>query len=324
LDERPRSDSKLDTLSNEAGASDSSSPSFTGSRVSEHLDDPSQRLQRFPSSSVHQDVQAVVSLSISLTNPPSTGRSSKLLQGRQSTDGRAGQLSARTHETFPTYEQNVPWASSFIQQSPQSSATDRAPAEELSRWRHDPSMPTTYPPHPYSMMHSSTPLTHSPHSSMEQIPNLGHRDFHSWSDSTHPPPRSMSLVGPDELSIHYQNHHYHNANNDFHPSTNISDIQPPTLPSNNSAMSRPDHPLSLPGVEFFHDSPAQNVNYVYPSSWSPMPNQSPQIPDTRPEGFTHHWYPDPSALAQVKEEEACSQFHHSTHPDNLAYQANPG
>jgi hypothetical protein len=29
-------------------------------------------------------------------------------------------------------------------------------------------------------------------------------------------------------------------------------------------------------------------------------------------------------LAQVKEEEAASQFHHLTHSDNLAYHASPG
>jgi hypothetical protein len=315
----------LDTMSNEAGTSDSSSPSFSGSRGAEHLDDPSHRLQHFPSSGAHQDIQAVGTLGRSLTNPPSRGISSGLVPAHQPTDTSAGPLSARTYETFPTYEQNVAWTSPFLQQSPRSLITDKSQAEELPYWRHDLSMPTSYPQHPYPVTHPSAPLAQSAQSSMEQTPNFGHRDLHGWSASTHPPLRSMSLVSPEELPIHYQNQYYHNAPNEFHPNTNTSDIQPPMLSNINSTMSGSDPPLPLPSMGYLHESTTQNMNYVYPSSWSSVsPNHAPQMSGSESERFTHGWYSDPSALAQVKEEEAGSQFHHSTHPDNMAYQANPG
>jgi hypothetical protein len=74
VDARSRSDSKLDAFSNEAGTSNSSSPSFPGSRVAEHLDDPSQRLQELPSSGIRQDIRALGLLSKSLTTPASRGK----------------------------------------------------------------------------------------------------------------------------------------------------------------------------------------------------------------------------------------------------------
>jgi hypothetical protein len=79
-DQRLPSESKLDTLSSEAGTSDSSSPSFSGNRGPEHFDHPNPRLQHLPSSAGHQDVQAVDTLSRSLTSPPTTGKSGGLVR----------------------------------------------------------------------------------------------------------------------------------------------------------------------------------------------------------------------------------------------------
>jgi hypothetical protein len=314
-------------MSNEAGNSDSSSPSFTGSRGIEHLDDQRHRLQQFPPSGGHQGVGAVTSLSRSRTIPPSGGDSRGLALERQVTNRRAGTSSAGAIDQIPTYEQNVTWTSPFIHQSSQNLATEKSQGEELPYWRHDPLVSTSYPQHPYSMMHSSTSVAQSSQPSMEQASTFEHRDFQGWSASPHPPLRSMSLVGPEELPIHFQNHYYHNVPNEFHPSTNSSEIQPPTISSNNSTMSGSEHPppVPLPGMGYFHGSTAQNMTYVYPSTWSSVPpGHSPQMLGSGSERFTNSWYPDPSALAQVKEEEAVSQLHHSTHPDNMAYQANPG
>ena len=79
-DQRPPSESKLDTLSSEAGTSDSSSPSFTGNRGLEHFDHPNPRLKHLPSSAGHQDVRVVDTLSRSLTSPPTTGKSGGLVR----------------------------------------------------------------------------------------------------------------------------------------------------------------------------------------------------------------------------------------------------
>jgi hypothetical protein len=68
----------LDALSSEAGTSDSSSPSFTGTRGPEHFDHPNPRLKHLPSSAGHQDVQVVDTLSRSLTNPSTRGKPSGL------------------------------------------------------------------------------------------------------------------------------------------------------------------------------------------------------------------------------------------------------
>jgi hypothetical protein len=314
-------------MSIEAGNSDSSSPSFNGSRGIEHLDDPRHRLQQFPPSGGHQGVRAVGSFSRSRTNPPSGGDFCELPPARQVTNRRAGPSSAGANDPFPSYEQNVGWTSPFIHQSPQNIATDKSQGEELPYWRHDPSMATSYPQHPYSTMHSSASLANSSLPGMEQTSGFEHRDFLGWSASPHPPVRSMSLVGPEELPIRFQNHYYHNVPNGFHPSTNSSEIQPHTLSSNNSTMSGSDHPplMPLPGMGYFHGSTAQNMTYVYPPTWSSVPpSHSPQMLGSGSERFTNAWYSDPSALAQVKEEEVVSQLHHSTHPDNMAYQANPG
>ena len=202
---------------------------------------------------------------------------------------------------------------------------DRASAEEVPYWRQSHSTPTSYLQNPYSVTQSSTSVAHSSQSLMEQIPDSGHQNFDSWSTPPHLPLRSMSLHGPDEHPIHYQNQYYHNATGVFHPSMNTSDIQPPTLSSNNSTMSGSDHSLPVQNIGFFHDSTAPDMNYAYPSNWSSAPpNQSPQMPGPRPNRLVHGWYPDPPALAQVKEEEAASQFHHLAHSDNLAYHASPG
>lgn len=203
---------------------------------------------------------------------------------------------------------------------------DRAPAEELPYWRHGPTMPTSYLPHTYPVMPSSASVAHPSQASMAPMSNSGHGNFHSWSASPHPPLRSLSLGGPDELPAHYQNQYYHSATNEFRPSTNTSDLQPPPLSSHNATLSGSDPSLSVvQNMAFFHDSSAPDVNYPYPSSWSSAPpNQSPQMSGPGSNRLVHGWYSDPPALAQVKEEEAGSQFHHLAHPDNLAYQANPG
>lgn len=175
------------------------------------------------------------------------------------------------------------------------------------------------------MMHSSASVAHSSQLSTEQVPNSGHRNFHSWAASPHPPLRSMSIGGPDDLPVHCQNQYYHNATSEFHPSTNTSDIQPPTLSSNHSTISGSDPSLSVQSMGFFHDSTAPDMNYVYPSNWSSAPpNQTLQMSGPGSNRLVHGWYSDPLALAQVKEEEAGAQFHHLTHPHNLANQANPG
>ena len=85
-DQPPPSESKLDTLSSEAGTSDSSSPSFTGNRGLEHFDHPNPRLKHLPSSAGHQDVRVVDTLSRSLTSPPTTGKSGRLVRAWQSAD----------------------------------------------------------------------------------------------------------------------------------------------------------------------------------------------------------------------------------------------
>ena len=314
-------------MSNEAGTSNSSSPSFSGSRGADHFDDPNHRVQHLGSSGGHQDVRVVESLSRSLTNPPGRGKSDELVPARQTTDTRAGPSSARNYDPFPTFEQNGTWATPFLQQSLQDLAPDKSQAEEIPYWRpHELSMPTSYPQHPYAMTHSSASFAQTSQSGMEQTPNFGHRNLQGWSASPHPPPpRSMSLVGPEELPTHYQNHYFHDAPDEFHTSTNTSDMHPHTLSSNTSTMSGSDPPLALPGMGSFHEAAPQSMNYVYPPSWSSIPpNQSPHMPDSGAERFTHGWYSDPSTLAQVKEEEAGSRFHRSPHTGYLPHQANPG
>ena len=313
----------MDTMSNEAGTSDSSSPSFTGSRGAEHFDDLNHRAQHLPSSG-SQDVRALGTLSRSLTNPPSRGESSQLVPARRSTDTSAGPpSSASTYNAFPIYEQNPTWATPFIQQSPQNLAMNKSQAEDLHWRHHNTSMPASYTQHPYPMTYPSASLAPSPQSSTQQTPNFEHRDPHGWSALPLPPLRSTSLVSPEELPTHYQNHYYHTATNEFSPSTNNSDMQPPTVSRHDSTMPRSDPPLPLPGMGLFHEPTPPNINCVYPPSWASVPpNLGPQMAGSGSESFS--WYPDPSALAQVKEEDNCSQFHHPAHPDNMAYQAHPG
>ena len=70
----------MDTLSSDAGTSDSSSPSFTGNRGPEHFDHPNPRLKHLPSSAAHQDAQVVDTLSRSLTSPSTRGKSGGLVR----------------------------------------------------------------------------------------------------------------------------------------------------------------------------------------------------------------------------------------------------
>ena len=313
-------------MSNETGTSDSSSPSFSGSRGPERFDESNYRLQHFPSSGGHQDVRMVETLSRSLTNPPSRGKPRVFGRVRRSTNTMAGPSSARTFDPFPTFEQNGTWTSPFLQQSPQSLPTEKPHAEELPYWRPpELSLPRSHPQHPYSATQSAGSFVQPSLSSMEHTPVFGNGGAHGWSASPHPQPRSMSLVGPDEITIHYQNHYYLAAPNEFNTTTNPSEMQPSTLSSNTSTMSSSDHALAQPGTGSFHEPTAQNMNYVYPPTWSSIhPNHNPRIPASAPERFTQGWYSDPSILAQVKEDEVGSHFHHPPHPGYLPHQANPG
>ena len=203
---------------------------------------------------------------------------------------------------------------------------DKPQPEDLPFWRPpELSLPTSYPQHSFSVTHSSGSFAPSSQSSMDHTPGFVHQGPHGWSASPNPVPRSMSLVSPDDLPIHYQNQYFHDAPNEFHSNTNSSDMQPPTLSSNNSTMAGSNPPLPLSGMGSYHEPTVQNMNYVYPPTWSSIPqNHNPQMPASAPDRFTQGWYPDPSVLVQVKEDEGGPHFQHPPHPGYLPHQANPG
>ena len=240
---------------------------------------------------------------------------------------RVGPSSALAYDTSHNYEQNGTWAPPFLQQSPQDVPAKRSATEELPYWRpHQASMSTTYPQYPYPMTHNTASLAQSLQSSMEQTPDSGLGDLDSWSASLHPPLRSMSLIGPEELPFHYQSHYYPHGPNEFHPSTANSYVQQSNLSSNNPGMSGSDFPPLQPTATGpFQEASTQDMNYIYPTAWSlAPPNESPQMRLSGPEHFTHGWYGGPSALAQGKDEETGSQFPHSSNPVYMPHKANPG
>jgi hypothetical protein len=176
------------------------------------------------------------------------------------------------------------------------------------------------------MTHNTAPLAQSLQSSMEQTPNPGLGGLDSWSASPHPPLRSMSLVGPEELSFHYQSDYYPHTPSEFHPSAANSYMQQSNLLSNNLGMLGSDFlPLQPTGTGSFQEASAQGMNYTYPTTWSSVPaSESSQMHLSGPEHFTHGWYVGPSTLAQGKDEESSSQFPASPNPVYMPHQANPG
>jgi hypothetical protein len=176
-------------------------------------------------------------------------------------------------------------------------------------------MPTTYQQYPYSMTHNAAPLAQSLQPSMEQTPDSGLGDLGRWSASPHPPLRSMSLIGPEELPFH-QSHYYPHAS---------SYMQQSSLSSNDLGMPGSDFPpLQTTGTGSFQEASTQDVNYVYPTTWSPIPpNESPQMRLSVQGHFTHGWHAGPSAPAQGKDEGTGSQFPPSN-PAYMPHQANPG
>lgn len=187
-------------------------------------------------------------------------------------------------------------------------------------------MSTTYPQYPYPMTHNTPSLAQSLQPSIEQTPDPGLGDLDGWSASLHTPPRSMSLIGAGELPFHYQSHYHPHASNEFYSSTANSYTQQSNLSSNDSGMSGSSFPPLQPtGTETFQEASTQDMNYVYPTTWSlAPPNESPQMRLSGPEHFTHGWYTSPSALAQGKDEETGSQFLPSSNPAYMPHQANPG
>ena len=240
---------------------------------------------------------------------------------------RAGPSSTLSYDTSHNYEPNGTWAPPFLQQSPQDVPAARSAAEELPYWRpHQVSTPTTYPQYPYSMTHSAASLAQSLQPSMERTPDSGLGDLDSWSASPHPPLRSMSLIGPEELPFHYQSHYYPHAPNEFHPSMANSYMQQSNLSSNNLGMSGSDFPpLQTTGTGSFQEASTQDVSYVYPTIWSSIPpHESLQMRLSVQEHITHGWHVGPSALAQGKDGGTGSQLPPSSNPVYMPHQANPG
>jgi hypothetical protein len=234
---------------------------------------------------------------------------------------------ALTYDTSHNYEQNGTWAPPFLQQSPEDVPAKSSAAEELPYWRpHQASVSTTYPQYSHLMTHNTTSLAQSLQPSMEQTPGSGLGDLDGWSASLHPPPRSMSLIGLEELPVHYQSHYYPHAPNEFYPSAANSYIQQSNLSSNDSGMPGSGFPPLQPtGTGTFQEASTQDMNYVYPTTWSlAPPNESPQMRLSGPEHFTHGWYAGPPVLAQGKDEETGSQFPPSSNLAYMPHQANPG
>jgi hypothetical protein len=187
-------------------------------------------------------------------------------------------------------------------------------------------MSTTYPQYSHLMTHNTASLAQSLQPSMEQTPDSGLGDLDGWSVSLHPPPRSMSLISPEELPFHYQSHYYPHTPNEFYPNTPSPYIHQPNLSSNDSGMSGSGFPPLQPtGTGTFQEASTQDMNYVYPTTWSlAPPNESPQMRLSGPEHFTLGWYAGPSVLAPGKDEETGSQFPPSSNPAYMPHQANPG
>lgn len=236
-------------------------------------------------------------------------------------------MSARSYDYHTSYEyNNGSWGSSPFVPPPPTLTPDGMQHEDLLYWVKGEQTGHMNYQHPQYSIASAAPLPQPAHSSVEHFRVSGPPENHGWHHPSHALLRSMSLAGRDDLPPHYQNQYYPNAPVEFGSTmTTPSEMQPPTLSSNaTSSMSGSDY---QPGsrTNSYQDQPGHNMQLGYPMTWSSMPlAHSPHLLTSGPNGFVQGWYSETSGLTQVKEEDPHVEFHNSTYPVHMPFQAGPG
>ena len=329
LDRRPRSGSKLEASSNEAGTSDSSSPGMSGGRSVDRVDSGQNAIPPLPHSATLPPSIGARPFEDPLHSPPGRGAFSTNVLKSESTNRDVEPLTSRSYDHAHNMEPGHIWSGpTYLQQSPQPMAADKHYPEDHNFWRpHDPMVPTSYPHPHYTMTPSTLSVAPSSHSSAEQLPTFGLRDGRHWQPPRHPPLRSMSLVTPEEMPHYYQTQYQHDHTQDFsRRTTNPLEMQPPILASNAGPITEPPEQQPIPGMVPYHQTmPQQPMHFGYPPVWSSMPPlHSPHLQNSGQEGFPQEWYPHPAGLSQVKEEDQAAHFQQQQNPNYLPFQANPG
>ena len=244
------------------------------------------------------------------------------------TDYQTAPLSAPLYNYQPIYERSGGWNSSpFASHPPQTLPPNALQHEDPSYWyKAEHSLPIDYQHPQYSMAPSASHLQPA-NSSIEQFPMSGTREDHAWHPGPpHPPVRSMSLRGVDELPVHYQDQYLQSPSTEFGRSmTNSSDMQRPPLSSNaNSSIASSEYqPVS--STDSFQEQPGQHVQVGYQIPWSSMSMaQSPHMLTVGPENYGQGWYSHSPGLMQVKEEDPSIEFQRPPYPTHMPYQAGTG